>query len=100
MLHVDDRVGSIKVGKDADLVLWNNNPLSIYAKVNMTLVDGIVFYSEQQDSLKQDWIQKERTRLINAMIQAKQNGAPTQKVGIVYPQEWDCETVTDGSSVN
>jgi hypothetical protein len=100
MLHVDDRVGSIKVGKDADLVLWNNNPLSIYAKVNMTLVDGIIFYSEQQDSLKLDWIQKERTRLINAMIQAKQNGAPTQKVAIIYDLEWECETMTDGSGVN
>jgi imidazolonepropionase-like amidohydrolase len=100
MLHVDDRVGSIKVGKDADLVLWNNNPLSIYAKVNMTLVDGIIFFSEQQDSLKLDWIQKERTRLINAMIQAKQNGAPTQKVAITYNLEWECETMTDGSGVN
>jgi len=32
MLHVDGKVGSIKVGKDADLVLWSDNPLSIYAK--------------------------------------------------------------------
>ena len=32
MLHVADRVGSIKVGKDADLVLWSDNPLSTYAK--------------------------------------------------------------------
>jgi imidazolonepropionase-like amidohydrolase len=31
LLHIDDKVGSIKVGKDADIVLWNNNPLSIYA---------------------------------------------------------------------
>jgi imidazolonepropionase-like amidohydrolase len=31
-LHIDDKVGSIKVGKDADMVLWNANPLSIYAK--------------------------------------------------------------------
>jgi cytosine/adenosine deaminase-related metal-dependent hydrolase len=100
MLHVDDRVGSIKVGKDADLVLWNNDPLSIYAKVNMTLVDGIMFYSEESDSLKQQWIQKERTRLMNAMMQSKQNGEPVQKVGIIYNQEWDCETVTDGSDVH
>lgn len=31
LLHVDDRVGSIKEGKDADIVLWSDNPLSIYA---------------------------------------------------------------------
>src|SRR4030095_4919791 len=45
MLHVDDKVGSIKEGKDADIVLWNADPLSIYAKPLMTLVDGICFYS-------------------------------------------------------
>lgn len=43
MLHVDDKVGSIKIGKDADVVLWNNDPLSIYASPEMTLVDGICF---------------------------------------------------------
>ena len=32
LLHLDDRVGSVKEGKDADLVLWSDNPLSIYAK--------------------------------------------------------------------
>jgi imidazolonepropionase-like amidohydrolase len=36
-LHIDDKVGSIKVGKDADIVLWNNNPLSIYAKAEKPL---------------------------------------------------------------
>lgn len=32
LLHIDDKVGSIKIGKDADLVLWTDHPLSIYAK--------------------------------------------------------------------
>ncbi|HHL31446.1 MAG TPA: amidohydrolase, partial [Oceanospirillales bacterium] len=40
LLHLDDRMGSIKIGKDADVVLWSDNPLSIYAKVNKTFVDG------------------------------------------------------------
>jgi imidazolonepropionase-like amidohydrolase len=42
LLHVDDRTGSIKAGKDADLVLWNDNPLSIYASADKTWVDGAV----------------------------------------------------------
>ena len=33
-------MGSIAVGKDADLVLWTHNPLSIYAVVDQTLIDG------------------------------------------------------------
>jgi imidazolonepropionase-like amidohydrolase len=41
LLHIDDKVGSIKVGKDADLVLWNDNPLSIYAKAEQTLIEGV-----------------------------------------------------------
>ena len=40
MLHVADRVGSIKVGKDADVVLWSENPLSVYAKAEKRIVEG------------------------------------------------------------
>jgi len=99
MLHVDDRVGSIKVGKDADVVLWSTDPLSIYAKCEITLVDGIMFYNEQDELAKQIWIQKERTRLINEMLQAKQSGEPVQKPGIYFNREWDCDAITDGSGV-
>jgi imidazolonepropionase-like amidohydrolase len=45
-LHIDDKVGSIKVGKDAD-VLWNDNPLSIYAKVEKTIIEGVVYYDKK-----------------------------------------------------
>src|SRR4030095_10202092 len=99
MLHVDDKVGSIKVGKDADVVLWNNNPLSIYASVEMTLVDGVCFYSMEKDQARQQWMQKERTRLVGKMLQAKKNGEATQKPTIVFTTEWNCETLTDGSHV-
>ena len=53
-LHVDDKVGSIKAGKDADLVLWSDNPLSIYAKPEKTIVDGIVYF----DLVRQHLLQK------------------------------------------
>jgi hypothetical protein len=39
LLHLDDKVGSVKVGKDADLVLWSDHPLSVYAKAEKTLID-------------------------------------------------------------
>jgi imidazolonepropionase-like amidohydrolase len=44
----DDKVGSIKVGKDADIVLWNNNPLSIYAKAEKTIIEGVVYYDVEK----------------------------------------------------
>lgn len=99
MLHVDDKVGSIKVGKDADLVLWNSDPLSIYAIPEMTLVDGTCFYSLEKDAQHQLWMQQERTRLINKMMQAKKDGAPTEKIKIEFNRLWDCDSMTDGSGV-
>ncbi len=48
-LHVDNKVGSIKVGKDADLVLWSDNPLSIYANALYTIVDGTIYFDREHD---------------------------------------------------
>jgi imidazolonepropionase-like amidohydrolase len=77
MLHVDDRVGSIKVGKDADLVLWSDHPLSIYAKSLYTLVDGRVFFDREKDMQMRKQVQEERTRLIKKMVGEKGAGRPT-----------------------
>jgi cytosine/adenosine deaminase-related metal-dependent hydrolase len=74
LLHVDDRVGSIKIGKDADLVLWNDNPLSVYARAEKTWVDGILFFDRQEDVKMQDWVEKERARIIQK-LQALPKGA-------------------------
>jgi imidazolonepropionase-like amidohydrolase len=77
MLHVADRTGSIKVGKDADLVLWSDEPLSIYAKAEKTFVDGIVYFDREKDALQRDIIAKEKTVLIQKMIAAKNGGEKT-----------------------
>ncbi|HWB63327.1 MAG TPA: amidohydrolase family protein [Chitinophagales bacterium] len=79
MLHLDAHMGSIKAGKDADIVVWNTDPLSIYARVEETFVDGIRFYDSARDAQKRDAIQKERARLIQKLLEAKKGGAPTQE---------------------
>ena len=79
ILHLENRMGSIKVGKDADLVLWTDNPLSVYAKVDKTIIDGVIYYDAQEDLLMREDIKKERVRIINKMIQAKKAGEATQK---------------------
>lgn len=75
MLHVDDRVGSIKEGKDADLVLWSDNPLSIYAKALYTMVDGTIFFDREKDAAMRKEVKAERTRLIGKMVGEKRGGA-------------------------
>ena len=82
MLRVDDRVGSVKAGKDADLVLWNENPLSIYAKPLKTFVDGINYFDVDTDKQLREDIRKERGRLIQKMTEAKSKGEGTQKAGM------------------
>ena len=72
LLHLDNRMGSIKIGKDADIVLWNNNPLSIYAKVNRTYVDGKLMYDYNQDLELRSRDLKERMRLIKLMSESEE----------------------------
>lgn len=75
-LHVSDKVGSIKAGKDADLVLWSDHPLSIYAKAEKTIVDGTVYFDREKDAQMRAGIAAERNRLINKMLGEKKAGSP------------------------
>jgi imidazolonepropionase-like amidohydrolase len=53
LLGVDHRVGSIEIGKDADLGIWDGHPLSVYAKCAMTMIEGEVFF-ERRDAFGVD----------------------------------------------
>ena len=76
MLHVADRVGSIKVGKDADLVVWSDNPLSIYAKPEKTIVDGTIYFDMDRDIQLRKQISAERNRLVQKLLGEKRGGTP------------------------
>jgi len=71
ILHLDHRMGSIKQGKDADLVIWSDNPLSMYAVAEKTMVDGMVYYDKEKDEELRQWIKTERNRIINKMLNQK-----------------------------
>ncbi|MBI1854036.1 MAG: amidohydrolase family protein [Planctomycetes bacterium] len=47
-LRIDSRVGSIDVGKDADLAIFDGHPLSVYSKVVMTLIDGEPYFERRE----------------------------------------------------
>ena len=95
LLHVEERMGSIKVGKDADLVVWSDNPLSVYAKAEQTIIDGIIYYDWERDLKMRKEIQQERLRIITKMIEEKNGGAETQKAFKKKSKVHVCGTLSD-----
>lgn len=93
ILRLDKRTGSIKVGKDADLVLWNNHPLSIYARPDYTIVEGTIYYSTDSDEKRRSEVDAERARLIQKMISAKTGGATTVRPPFRRQRMWHCEDI-------
>lgn len=93
LLHIDDKVGSLKVGKDADVVLWSENPLSIYAKAEKTIIEGVVYFDIEKDAQKQLAITKERSELIGQMLQEKNKGNTTQQPTRKEKKEYHCDTL-------
>ena len=93
LLHLDNHMGSIKEGKDADVVLWNDNPLSIYARVEKTFVDGVCYYDSEKDLVLREEVKKERARLIQKMIAAKKAGEKTQKPEKKEEKLYHCDTM-------
>lgn len=65
-LGVGNRVGSIEVGKDADVAIWNAHPLSVFANVETTFIDGEVFFDRQQDLAKRAQVEQQRAELERA----------------------------------
>ncbi|HWZ15885.1 MAG TPA: amidohydrolase family protein [Mucilaginibacter sp.] len=99
MLHVDNRLGSIKTGKDADLVLWSANPLSIYAVAEKTFVDGIPYWDIDKDAANQKAMKADEARIIQKMIAAKNKGAVTQRPAARRPRsDEESDDDDDGSN--
>ncbi|HEX8943112.1 MAG TPA: amidohydrolase family protein [Gemmatimonadaceae bacterium] len=62
-LGVQDHVGSIEVGKDADVVIWSGDPLSVYSSAETTFIDGEIFFDKKRDLAMRDQMAKERAAL-------------------------------------
>lgn len=93
LLHIDDKVGSIKVGKDADLVLWSGHPMSIYAKAEQTMIEGIVYFDMERNEQMNQEIKSERNKLINLMLIEKNKGMKTQKPTKKVKELLHCDTL-------
>lgn len=99
MMHVDNRIGSIKPGKDADIVLWSADPLSVYAVAEKTFVDGVLYWDIEKDAEKQKAIAADGARIIQKMLEAKNKGAATQRPTNTRRRLYECESVEEDNFV-
>lgn len=93
LLHIDDRLGSIKIGKEADLVLWSEHPLSIKAKAEKTMIEGVIYFDLNRDLQMRGEIEKEKNELINMMLSEKMKGQPTRAPKTKSSRLNHCDTV-------
>ena len=93
LLRIDDKVGSIKEGKHADLALWNNNPLSVYAIAEKTMIEGVLYYDieETQNLIKEN--NEEKNLLLSMMIEAKEKGEETVVPAVTEKRILTCESL-------
>jgi len=84
-LGIDKRVGTIDVGKDADLAIYNQDPLSAYAVVQKTLIDGRVYFDRQRDIANRSEIEKEKKVLTEKLKKAAEKKPEEKKPDATVP---------------
>ena len=82
-LRVDKSVGSLEVGKDADLAVWTHHPLSSYAIVDRTYIDGIAYYDRLSEERRLTELRKEKSDLAAAERGTRTPTADPQDQGAV-----------------
>lgn len=77
-LGIDKRTGSVEVGKDADLVIWNAHPFSVYSRPEMTLIEGEIFFDRTKDIQRRAELERERQELEKLDVNKPAGGGTTQ----------------------
>jgi len=93
LLHIDHLVGSVEKGKMADLVLWTDHPMRMRAKAEKTVIEGAVYFDLESDRRLRDSVEKERTELINQMLDSGKKGRPTQIPSNKRKSRFTCNTL-------
>ncbi|MFO7719619.1 MAG: amidohydrolase family protein, partial [Gillisia sp.] len=93
LMHIDQYVGSIQTGRDADIVLWSGNPLSIYTKAEKTLIEGAVYFDLEKDKAMREEIEVQKNLLTGQMLNAKNGGENTRTVSPKEEQHIHCDTL-------
>jgi imidazolonepropionase-like amidohydrolase len=75
-LMIDQRVGSIEVGKDADLTIFDKHPLSNYAKVEKVFIDGQLYFDRNSDLAERSTRETEKKKLLDKEKEEQKKAAP------------------------
>jgi imidazolonepropionase-like amidohydrolase len=75
-LMIDNRVGSIEVGKDADLAIFDKHPLSNYAKVDKVFIDGQLYFDRSSDLAERSERETEKKKLMDKEKEEQKKNAP------------------------
>lgn len=59
-LRLDNRIGSIEAGKDADLAIWTGHPLSTYSRVDTTFIEGEIYFDRARDLQQREEMKREK----------------------------------------
>ena len=78
-LRLDHRIGSIDVGKDADVVIWNGHPFSTYSRVDTTFVEGEVVFDRQKDITQRAALAKEKADRLKKEADDEKKNKPAKK---------------------
>lgn len=93
LLHLDERMGSLRDGKDADIVIWSDHPLSILAKPEYTIIDGVVLFDKERDAAMRERNQVEKARLINKMSADNKKGGKKRLFVKNRKGHYHCDTL-------
>src|SRR5712692_8989401 len=86
-LGIDKRVGTIDVGKDADLTIYNHDPLSAYAVVQKTLIDGRIYFDRERDIAERAEREKEKKTVLDKQKKAAEKKPEEKKSEEKKPEE-------------
>ncbi len=84
-MRLDKRLGSIDVGKDADLVLFNGHPFSVYSRPEVTMIEGVVYFDRKKDLENRAVVAKEKKELIEKERRTPGVAQPTTPPQPVIP---------------